>query len=241
MATTVNKYLDNSDFLLATAVYDDAALTISAADGFYQQNGIYRQQVGGVLLAGSTTCPSCSGNSQLLRVNANSATELCCVSSSSFTAHFNTADSFTDPSTTLMYSDAGLLNLAPDGWYQLQGSNQYRQQISGVLDVLTSCPSCPQSNLYLAPRLGVCSDFCELSPGYLCDSSKTTVSGNDFFSLIIGDIILGLAMNDGFYAYASAFNTPVPTGVFKIMELQNNEVISILECDNIPGGPCVNA
>ena len=94
MASYVNRYTDNSDFLLASAVYDNPELTTPSADGFYQKNGIYRQQQGGVLINGSSTCPSCAGNFEVLKVNSISANELCCVSSSSFTAHFNTGDSF---------------------------------------------------------------------------------------------------------------------------------------------------
>lgn len=242
MATTVNKYLDNADFLLATAVFDDAALTTPAADGFYQQNGIYREQSGGALIPGSTTCPSCSGNSQDLRLNGISAQDLCCVTSSLYTAYFAGGDSFTNPSTTLMYADAGLLTLAPDGFYKIQNSTQYREQSSGVLGALTSCPTCPSGGFFMSQGRSVCTDFCATSPTYTCTSQQFAVSGNDYFTLVVGDVIAGgFTFVDGFYAYAATSGVQTPNGVFKIMELVNNEVVSVLECANVPGGPCQNA
>lgn len=242
MATTVNKYLDNADFLLATAVFDDAALTTPSADGFYQQNGIYRQQSSGALIPGSTTCPSCTGSSESLRVNGSSASDLCCVSSSAYTAYFNTGDSFTDPSTTLMYADSGLLNLAPDGWYKIKNSNQYRQQNLGTLGSLTTCPTCPSGVFYISSVRNTCSDFCASSPTYSMTSAKSSVQGNDYSNLSIGDDIAGAALNNGYYAYSDTFGQQSGTlvGNWKIMQLLNNEVLDILECGSIPGGPCVN-
>lgn len=54
----VNKYINSSDFLTATAVYDDINLLIKAADGYYQDNDIYRQQVNGEL-GPSFVCEEC--------------------------------------------------------------------------------------------------------------------------------------------------------------------------------------
>jgi hypothetical protein len=54
----LNKYIDSSDFLTATAVYDDANLLTKAADGYYQDNDIYRQQVNGEL-GPSFVCEEC--------------------------------------------------------------------------------------------------------------------------------------------------------------------------------------
>ena len=41
----VNKYIDSDSFLTATAVYDDENLITKAADGYYQDDGNYRQQL----------------------------------------------------------------------------------------------------------------------------------------------------------------------------------------------------
>ena len=77
MATTISKYINGSDFLTATAVYDDVALTTPSADGFYQISGVYREQSAGVLLAGSSACPSCSTLLEFC-YDAASATSACC-------------------------------------------------------------------------------------------------------------------------------------------------------------------
>ena len=47
----VNKFIDSSDFLTATAVYNDQDLTTKAADGYYNSNGLYREQLNGLLLS----------------------------------------------------------------------------------------------------------------------------------------------------------------------------------------------
>lgn len=228
MATIVNKYLDNADFLLSTAVFDNAALTIPAADGFYQQNGVYREQSGGVLLPGSSTCPSCSSDSEILRISGVSATELCCGSSSNFTAHFNTGDSFTDPSTTLMYSDSALTTLAQDGWYQVSGSNQYREQSSGVLQALATCPTCPTNEFYITGVRNNCVDFCIGS--YIMSTSATTTNNNAYSDVSINDVISGPAITDGWYAYGPVQNTSTPNSVFRVFLLSSNEVTDIKFC-----------
>ena len=45
----LNKYINSSDFLTATSVYDDSNLLTVSADGYYQFGGNYRQQLSGVL------------------------------------------------------------------------------------------------------------------------------------------------------------------------------------------------
>lgn len=60
MAATYNTYyFDGVNFSSATALYSDAALTTLAADGFYAQNGIVRQQSNGLLL-NAQSCTSCA-------------------------------------------------------------------------------------------------------------------------------------------------------------------------------------
>lgn len=54
----LNKYIDSSDFITATAVYDDANLLTKAADGYYQDNDIYRYQLNGEL-GPSFVCEEC--------------------------------------------------------------------------------------------------------------------------------------------------------------------------------------
>ena len=52
-------YFDGLNFSTATAIYTDAALTTLAADGFYAQNNIVRQQSNGLLL-NAQSCSSCA-------------------------------------------------------------------------------------------------------------------------------------------------------------------------------------
>ena len=61
MATQSLYYLDAPSFSSATKVYTDAALTTVAPDGYYSDQSISRQQVGGVLLP-QITCPSCDSS-----------------------------------------------------------------------------------------------------------------------------------------------------------------------------------
>lgn len=61
MATQGTYYLDGPSLSSATVVYTDATLTTVAADGFYSDGTIVREQALGVLLPQSS-CPSCSFN-----------------------------------------------------------------------------------------------------------------------------------------------------------------------------------
>jgi len=51
-------YIDTTSFETASAVYTTADLSTKAADGFYSDGGIYREQSSGILLD-PTDCPSC--------------------------------------------------------------------------------------------------------------------------------------------------------------------------------------
>ena len=59
MATSSTYYLNGPSLASATAVFSNAALTTLAANGFYSDGVISRQQVSGVLLP-QQTCPSCA-------------------------------------------------------------------------------------------------------------------------------------------------------------------------------------
>ncbi len=58
MGVVSNYFMDAPTLSQATAIYTDATMTTPAADGFYSDESIVRQQVSGVLLA-PRTCPSC--------------------------------------------------------------------------------------------------------------------------------------------------------------------------------------
>ena len=59
MATSATFYLDAPSLSSASVVYSNATLTTVAADGYYSDGSIVRQQSSGLLLP-QTTCPSCS-------------------------------------------------------------------------------------------------------------------------------------------------------------------------------------
>lgn len=58
MATPGSYYLNGPTLSTSTSVFTDNTLTTLAADGFYSDGTIVRQQVGGILLPAST-CESC--------------------------------------------------------------------------------------------------------------------------------------------------------------------------------------
>lgn len=59
MATSSSYYLNAPSLGSATAVFTNADLTVLAADGFYSDGTIVREQVDGILLP-QQTCPSCA-------------------------------------------------------------------------------------------------------------------------------------------------------------------------------------
>lgn len=59
MATSSTYYLNAPSLASSTSVFTDAGLTVLAADGFYSDGVISREQVSGVLLP-QQTCPSCA-------------------------------------------------------------------------------------------------------------------------------------------------------------------------------------
>lgn len=76
MATQGTYYLNAASLALATAVYSDAGLTTLAADGFYSDNSIVREQVLGVLQAQSS-CPGC-GTMVTLCYSTIDVADVCC-------------------------------------------------------------------------------------------------------------------------------------------------------------------
>ena len=76
MATQGTYYLNAASLATATAVYTNVGLTTLAPDGFYSDNSIVREQVGGVLQAQSA-CPGC-GTEVTLCYSTVSALDVCC-------------------------------------------------------------------------------------------------------------------------------------------------------------------
>ena len=141
MATDNTFYIDGTTFANATAVYTNEALTIKAADGFYQApiEGVatFREQSGGVLLAAaSCTCAV----SQALDFNST-PTNLCCVSQTGVTYFIDQGTTF--DTTTGLYTDATGQTPAPDNTYQVNGTTTFREQSGGTLAATATCPTCP--------------------------------------------------------------------------------------------------
>jgi hypothetical protein len=76
MSVSGTYYLNAASLALATAVYSDAGLTTLAADGFYSDNSIVREQVSGVLQVQSS-CPGC-GTMVTLCYSTIDIADACC-------------------------------------------------------------------------------------------------------------------------------------------------------------------
>lgn len=70
-------YINGPTLASSTAVYDNAEMTILAADGYYSDTLITRQQVGGVLLP-AQACPNCTIFEYDSSTNATITSELSC-------------------------------------------------------------------------------------------------------------------------------------------------------------------
>lgn len=226
MATLGNYYLNGPSLSTATGIFTDVDLTTCAPDGWYSDGVISRQLAGCKLLA-QQNCPDCSGENKIkLQYNVTSATDLYCVSSTNVDAYMATGDVFS--STTQIYQDAALTTPMVDGFYREPLSSFYREQSSSVLGALTSGPTCPPENIYRSGASLTCSNFC--TTNYNITVAFSTVSGNDYFTLAIGDEIVG-GLADGWYAYDDSASSTSTSPTFRIMEIQSNLVADILECD----------
>jgi len=226
MATLGNYYLNGPSLSTATGIFTDVDLTTCAPDGWYSDGVISRQLAGCKLLA-QQNCPDCSGENKIkLQYNVTSATDLYCVSSTNVDAYMATGDVFS--STTQIYQDAALTTPMVDGFYREPLSSFYREQSSSVLGALTSGPTCPPEDIYRSGASLTCSSFC--TTNYNITVAFSTVSGNDYFTLAIGDEIVG-GLADGWYAYDDSASSTSTSPTFRIMEIQSNLVADILECD----------
>lgn len=237
MATLANYYLNAPTLASSTAVFTDATLTVCAPDGFYSDGTISREQVNCVLLP-QQVCPNCTENPITLEYNATSASDLFCVSSVQVTAYMDLGETFLTASQ--IFQTSSLTTPMADGFYREVGSNIYRENSGGNLQVQQPGPSCPPtSQLYISGGVSVCNTFC--TSNYVIISQKSTVSGNDYYSLVIGDYIVG-ALVDGFYAYYFEPTNTNSNLSWRIFEISNDttgpRVTDILECDL--GNNCVN-
>lgn len=137
--SVLNKYINSSNFLTATAVYNDINLTTLASDGYYQFGGNYRQQLSGVL-GPVVLCDSCTPDAITCGVGVNppgGGTGL-------YDLTFNSGDTAADVGAIVIYfNPAGVpdgLRVLYDGVYYNAVSsptNGRIQSTSGVSDSFT--------------------------------------------------------------------------------------------------------
>ncbi len=227
MAVTGNYYLNGPSLGSSTAVFTDVDLTVCAPDGFYSDGTISREQVNCVLLP-QQVCPNCIENAITLEYNATSASDLFCVSSVQVTAYMALGDTFLTASQ--IFQTNSLTTPMADGFYKEFGSNIYRENSGSNLQIQQPGPVCPPpSQLYLSGVAIPCSTFCTNNYNIVIQTS--TVSGNDYYSLTLGDEIVG-GLVDGWYAYYfETSSTSAPANGWRVMEIQSNLVTDILACD----------
>ena len=135
-------YIDTNDFATATSIWTNSNLTVKAANGFYQKDGVYRQMSGGELLS-VANCPECffAFGSSLVESTSLAA----CSSTITQTYYFDNVDGGvgeTEPEIgDLVFSDdEGTTPLAA-GFYKVVSGNYIQVNSSGVVIAKAMCPS----------------------------------------------------------------------------------------------------
>lgn len=210
--TSAGYYLGGSStFASATGVFTDVGLTVAAPNGYYSFGGLVRQQVSGVLQA-QQSCPNCGFEEQLCYSNIDEWNACCgcnapitplCYSNTSAldsccecvapTNYYVNAVSFL--SATAVYTNSGLSTLAPDGYYSESGI--VRQQVSGVLQVQSSCLGCgtlEQLCYSNTSALDSCCN-CPTQNNYYLDGASFALS-----TAVYTDVNLTTLAADGYYS-----------------------------------------
>ncbi len=135
-------YIDTNDFATATSIWTNSNLTVKAANGFYQKDGVYRQMSGGELLP-VANCPECFYAFDGSVMAANSANA--CSSAITETYYFENVDGGvgeTEPEIgDLVFSDdEGTTPLAA-GFYKVVSGNYIQVNSSGVVIAKAMCPA----------------------------------------------------------------------------------------------------
>jgi hypothetical protein len=137
MATQGTYYLDAPSLSAATVVYDDANLTTVAADGFYSDGIISREQSSGVLLP-QQSCPSC--NNEFLVGFGSSAEDACdFLSSSTVTGDDPTFCNCTTFTGAVFSAAATGTYYISFGGYSLQVSVTNGNPIATVTGICITC------------------------------------------------------------------------------------------------------
>lgn len=188
----VNKYIDSGNFLTATAVYDDINLTTKATDGYYQFGGQYRRQVSGSLLT-AAVCNDCF-TFDSLDYNATSSSDLCCLVQTPTQYFYPTGLTFL--TTTNIYTDVNLTNVAADGYYSEPNGSQFRQITGSVLGSLQTCATCYTASTLAFSSVSATDICCNLpsTGSYFIDYGTTLLTTSNVYSDSSGTIAA-----DGFY------------------------------------------
>lgn len=135
-------YIDTNSLATATSIWSDANLTIKAANGFYQKDGIYRQMSNGELLA-SKNCPECFNEFGSSSVGVDSGTA--CSSTINQSYYFDNVDGGigeTEPEIgdLVFTNNTGTTPLAA-GFYKLVSGQYIQVNSSGVVIAKGTCPA----------------------------------------------------------------------------------------------------
>ena len=135
-------YIDTDNLSTATSIWTDSNLTVKAADGFYQKDGVYRQMSGGELLT-SEICPECFTlfGSSLVGADSTAA----CASEITETYYFSNTDGGlgeTEPEIgDLVFSDSEGITPLGVGFYKMVSGNYIQVDSSGEVILVGTCPS----------------------------------------------------------------------------------------------------
>ena len=135
-------YIDTNDFTIATSIWEDSNLTIKAADGFYQKDGVYRQMSGGELLP-VANCPDCfyAFGASLVAVDSVNA----CSSEITETYYFENVDGGvgeTEPEVgDLVFSDSEGTTPLAAGYYKLVSGYYIQVDSAGEVIDKAVCPA----------------------------------------------------------------------------------------------------
>jgi hypothetical protein len=174
MAISQTYYLNGPDLASSTAVYYDAAMTICAADGYYSDGSITRQQVSCSLLS-VVPCASCGSACDGLVVNSSGSFGIYEINVVLGTATGGVRvrfDSYSSPDGIEVIYDGVVYNKLSSGSILLSGVDRVLQGISGLP---TYIGTYTEGNL-----CGLCGNVFSTLPEYKYNGSSFVSTGNSY-------------------------------------------------------------
>jgi len=183
-------YINGSTLANSTAVFDDPDMTICAADGFYSDGTIVREQVSCSLLP-PQDCPSCN----LACSNGTVITQLLIPANGSYTTI--KADTGTDVGAILIYFETSTFSGVPEGIRVEQNSVYYNELVGYSGAVFYAKSANPNGFTYTGtgttgcdPNFGV-STINVTSPNYKYQGgSFNATGGNTTLQIQPTDVII---------------------------------------------------